>query len=233
MKDKLKFILLLLSSIAVGFSYGGENVSLFTILFNSFSYIPAIVILLIIIFVDSLKEIRLLNNNYFLLCRINSLNYYIRHIVAIILKNNFYVISLYLILMIFSSSIFSFGNFTIPTYYININFLIILVYYILKFIILINVISVLFVIIYIAFGYRGIFIYSIYLASSIIYSVTYSKEFISSILSYSLSFIDYLKNIQYKPFIHDVISFILFITLNIFFIKLFKVKFINNRRDLI
>lgn len=226
MKDKLKFLLLILLTIGYAISFGNRRANYFDVLFYSLYYYPSLIVLLFIMFSSSLDIINSTSSNYIYLSFLDSYKDYHKKIVNESIKNNLMIITLYLVL-ICSITLFIVGYFTI-----DINTITYLLYYVFKFIILLNVLSIIFINIYLKFGFKGSIIYASILVLETFIDIAYIDTSISSILNYPILYIDYLMPMDYASIIYDILAFILYISIHMVFAKVVEYLLIKKRKDI-
>lgn len=229
MKNKLYFLLLLFGMLVFVLTYGGPQSNFWNTLISSISFKPLIMILLLIIILDNINTIKSINNNYLVLCRFKNLKEYYNKILKTIIKNNTIIIIIFIILSISFSLLSSLSNFEI----ISNTLIITIIYYYLKLFILINLLSIISTNICLLFNYNATIIFTMILILSILINNCPDNKIISSIIDYPILFINYLRVLNYKPLIHDILSFILYISLLIFIEIILKYQFINKRKDII
>lgn len=229
MKNKLYFLLLLFGMLVFVLTYGGPQSNFWNTLILSISFKPLIMILLLIIILDNINTIKSINNNYLVLCRFKNLKEYYNKMLKTIIKNNTIIIIIFIILSISFSLLSSLSNFEI----ISNTLIITIIYYYLKLFILINLLSIISTNIYLLFNYNATIIFTIILILSTLINNYTDNKIISSIIDYPILFINYLRVLNYKPLIHDILSFILYISLLILIEVILKYQFINKRKDII
>lgn len=229
MKNKLYFLLLLFGMLVFVLTYGGPQSNFWNTLISSISFKPLIMILLLIIILDNINTIKSINNNYLVLCRFKNLKEYYNKILKTIIKNNTIIIIIFIILSISFSLLSSLSNFEI----ISNTLIITIIYYYLKLFILINLLSIISTNICLLFNYNATIIFTIILILSTLINNHTDNKIISSIIDYPILFINYLRVLNYKPPIHDILSFILYISLLILIEIILKYQFINKRKDII
>lgn len=229
MKNKLYFLLLLFGMLVFVLTYGGPQSNFWNTLILSISFKPLIMILLLIIILDNINTIKSINNNYLVLCRIKNLKEYYNKILKTIIKNNTIIIIIFIILSISFSLLSSLSNFEI----ISNTLIITIIYYYLKLFILINLLSIISTNICLLFNYNATIIFTMILILSTLINNYTDNKIISSIIDYPILFINYLRVLNYKPLIHDILSFILYISLLILIEVILKYQFINKRKDII
>lgn len=227
MNSKVKYLLLLLGIIAFYFSFSGFNTNFWDMLISSLSYQPLIIILLLITIFNVINIISKQNTNYLVLCRFNNLKEYYKSLVKSILKENFYTITLFILLVLSASFIGSNQNFKLLLDFS------IVIYYFLKFFLLINIISILICIIYLNFKEKGTVIFTIIMLISTIPCDSLKTITISNLKQYPFKLIDYLTYLHYDTILHDILSYLLYISILLVIISLFKYLFFNKRKDLI
>ena len=215
MKNKLYFLLLLFGMLVFVLTYGGPQSNFWNTLILSISFKPLIMILLLIIILDNINTIKSINNNYLVLCRFKNLKEYYNKILKTIIKNNTIIIIIFIILSISFSLLSSLSDFEIISH----TLIITIIYYYLKLFILIN--------------YNATIIFTIILILSTLINNYTDNKIISSIIDYPILFINYLRVLNYKPPIHDILSFMLYISLLILIEIILKYQFINKRKDII
>lgn len=234
MIDKVKYSLLLIGIIVFYLSFGGYNSNFWQMILLSFSYQPLILILLFVMIFNVIKTINVFNTNYLVLCRFNNLKEYYKKIIKNIIKENFYILTIFIILVISVSLIGCMGNFTIlKDDYYNISYLTIDIYYFTKLFILTNILSALSVVIYLTLKNNGLVMYTGLLLISSFSNDKLKNITISSITKYPIRFIDYVTYLHYDNILHDVLSYLLYISLLLLIISIFKHLFLRKRRDLI
>ncbi len=229
MKNKLSFLLLLFGMLVFVLTYGGPQSNFWNTLISSISFKPLIMILLLIIILDNINTIKSINNNYLVLCRFKNLKEYYNKILKTIIKNNTIIIIIFIIVSISFSLLSSLSNFEI----ISNTLIITIIYYYLKLFILINLLSIISTNICLLFNYNATIIFTMILILSILINNCPDNKIISSIIDYPILFINYLRVLNYKPLIHDILSFILYISLLILIEVILKYQFINKRKDII
>lgn len=229
MKNKLYFLLLLFGMLVFVLTYGGPQSNFWNTLISSISFKPLIMILLLIIILDNINTIKSINNNYLVLCRFKNLKEYYNKILKTIIKNNTIIIIIFIILSISFSLLSSLSNFEI----ISNTLIITIIYYYLKLFILINLLSIISTNICLLFNYNATIIFTIILILTTLINNCPDNKIISSIIDYPILFINYLRVLNYKPLIHDILSFILYISLLILIEVILKYQFINKRKDII
>ena len=229
MKNKLYFLLLLFGMLVFVLTYGGPQSNFWNTLILSISFKPLIMILLLIIILDNINTIKSINNNYLVLCRFKNLKEYYNKILKTIIKNNTIIIIIFIIVSISFSLLSSLSNFEI----ISNTLIITIIYYYLKLFILINLLSIISTNICLLFNYNATIIFTIILILSILINNYTDNKIISSIIDYPILFINYLRVLNYKPQIHDILSFMLYISLLILIEIILKYQFINKRKDII
>lgn len=229
MKNKLYFLLLLFGMLVFVLTYGGPQSNFWNTLILSISFKPLIMILLLIIILDNINTIKSINNNYLVLCRFKNLKEYYNKILKTIIKNNTIIIIIFIILSISFSLLSSLSNFEI----ISNTLIITIIYYYLKLFILINLLSIISTNICLLFNYNATIIFTMILILSTLINNYTDNKIISSIIDYPILFINYLRVLNYKPLIHDILSFILYISLLILIEVILKYQFINKRKDII
>lgn len=229
MKNKLYFLLLLFGMLVFVLTYGGPQSNFWNTLISSISFKPLIMILLLIIILDNINTLKSINNNYLVLCRFKNLKEYYNKILKTIIKNNTIIIIIFIIVSISFSLLSSLSNFEI----ISNTLIITIIYYYLKLFILINLLSIISTNICLLFNYNATIIFTIILILSTLINNYTDNKIISSIIDYPILFINYLWVLNYKPPIHDILSFILYISLLIFIEIILKYQFINKRKDII
>ena len=229
MKNKLYFLLLLFGMLVFVLTYGGPQSNFWNTLILSISFKPLIMILLLIIILDNINTIKSINNNYLVLCRFKNLKEYYNKMLKTIIKNNTIIIIIFIIVSISFSLLSSLSNFEI----ISNNLIITIIYYYLKLFILINLLSIISTNICLLFNYNATIIFTMILILSILINNCPDNKIISSIIDYPILFINYLRVLNYKPLIHDILSFILYISLLILIEVILKYQFINKRKDII
>ena len=229
MKNKLYFLLLLFGMLVFVLTYGGPQSNFWNTLISSISFKPLIMILLLIIILDNINTIKSINNNYLVLCRFKNLKEYYNKILKTIIKNNTIIIIIFIIVSISFSLLSSLSNFEI----ISNTLIITIIYYYLKLFILINLLSIISTNICLLFNYNATIIFTMILILSILINNCPDNKIISSIIDYPILFINYLRVLNYKPLIHDILSFILYISLLILIEVILKYQFINKRKDII
>ena len=229
MKNKLSFLLLLFGMLVFVLTYGGPQSNFWNTLISSISFKPLIMILLLIIILDNINTIKSINNNYLVLCRFKNLKEYYNKILKTIIKNNTIIIIIFIIVSISFSLLSSLSNFEI----ISNTLIITIIYYYLKLFILINLLSIISTNICLLFNYNATIIFTMILILSTLINNYTDNKIISSIIDYPILFINYLRVLNYKPLIHDILSFILYISLLILIEVILKYQFINKRKDII
>ena len=229
MKNKLYFLLLLFGMLVFVLTYGGPQSNFWNTLISSISFKPLIMILLLIIILDNINTIKSINNNYLVLCRFKNLKEYYNKMLKTIIKNNTIIIIIFIIVSISFSLLSSLSNFEI----ISNTLIITIIYYYLKLFILINLLSIISTNICLLFNYNATIIFTMILILSILINNCPDNKIISSIIDYPILFINYLRVLNYKPLIHDILSFILYISLLILIEVILKYQFINKRKDII
>lgn len=230
---KVKFLILLLGGVVFCISYGGGQYDFFTMLLSSFSYLGTILILIGVLIYNVIDIIKDINNNYLYLCRLKDMQMYYKKLIIECIKSNLKILLIFFILIIAISIFGCFNNYTMPTNFYGFNFLIIVIYYALKLVILCVLFSILAIFIYIVFKYYGIAFYSLILVFCTLISQYQENFVISEIKHFSINFIDYLSYNQYAIFLHDIITFILFISIIFVIISIFRFLGLKHRGDIL